>query len=80
MSEFQPVETVEDLNSLDDDEMLAGYRHGLSDGAEPGSDKSRSFWHGWRNGAVDSKRKEIDGHQMRLAEAIYGPSRRTGTN
>lgn len=80
MSEFQPVETVEDLNGLDDDEMLEGYMYGLNNDAEPGSDKSRSFWHGWRNGAVDSKRKEIDGHQMRLAEAICGPSRRMGMN
>ena len=80
MSEFRPVETVEDLNSLNDDEIVAGYRSGMHGDPEPGSDKSRSFWHGWRNGEVDSKRKEIDGHQMRLAEAIYGPSRRMGMN
>jgi len=29
MSEFRPVETVEDLNSLDSDEVFEGYRAGL---------------------------------------------------
>lgn len=80
MSEFQPVETVEDLNSLDDDEIVAGYRSGLHGDPEPGSNKSRSFWHGWRNGSSDTRRRDPDVHQARLAEAIYGPSRRMGMN
>ena len=53
MSEFKPGRTVADLNLLDDDEIVAGYRDGLSGAPMPGSDKSRSYWHGWRNAQVD---------------------------
>lgn len=53
MSEFQPVATLSDLEKLDADEMLDGYRSGLAEEPQPGSDKSKSFWHGWRNGMMD---------------------------
>lgn len=54
--EFSPVVTVADLDQLDDDEIVAGYRYGSHGGPEPGNDKSRSFWHGWRNGMLDRSR------------------------
>ncbi|MFC4275547.1 hypothetical protein [Achromobacter aloeverae] len=72
MSEFQPVRTKADLDTLDDDDIVAGYMHGLNGGDEPGSDKSRSFWHGWRNGMVDSRRAEPDSAQGELARELVG--------
>lgn len=71
MSEFTPVETVDDLNSLDDDEIVAGYRSGFRGEPEPGSDKSRAFWHGWRNGRVDIGLAQPDVHQALLVRSMY---------
>lgn len=34
-------------------EMLAGYWDGLNGEPEPGSNRSRSFRHGWKNGRDD---------------------------
>ena len=72
MSEFRPVETVADLNNLDDDEILAGYISGLTFSDDPGSDKSRSFWHGWRNAQTDKGRTSLDIYQQRLAHELVG--------
>lgn len=69
MSEFLPVATLADMDQLDSDDVVAGYRYGLRGGDEPGSDKSRSFWHGWRNGMVDSNRMESDLAQQILCRA-----------
>lgn len=55
MSEFNKVSTIEELNLLNKDEITEGYLSGLAGDKEPGSDKSKSFWHGWRNGRVDGK-------------------------
>lgn len=54
MSEFKPVSTLEDLATLDTEEILEGYRSGADGDPEPGNNRSRSFWHGWRNGAMDA--------------------------
>lgn len=72
MSEFQAVTTKVDLDALDHTEMVAGYMAGTSGSAEPGSAFSRSYWHGWRNGAVDSGRREIDQAQQQLAREVVG--------
>ena len=67
MVEFQPVSTLCDLASLDDDAVLEGYRDGFAGDPEPGDNRSRSYWYGWRNGAVDSGRREKDDAQAALA-------------
>lgn len=69
MSEFIPVTTIEDLDTLDPIEMVEGYRDGLRGEPEPGNNRSRAYWHGWRNGAVDGKHREIDAAQRTLAAA-----------
>ena len=73
MSEFKPVETLADLANLDEDEIVAGYRSGQC-ADEPGSDKSRSYWHGWRNAQTDRGRVQPDIHQTRLVRAFLGAS------
>ena len=75
MSEFVPVRTIEDLNRLDVDEMLLGYWAGRENAAEPGSDKSRSYWHGWRNGMTDFGHKKSDSAQSELARHYVGTYR-----
>lgn len=72
MSEYQPIKTKAELDLLDEQEMVSGYLHGLHCPDEPGSDKSRSFWHGWRNAQVDRGRVAIDDAQMMLAREIVG--------
>lgn len=69
MSEFLPVRTAADLATLDDDEIVEGYRDGLRGEPEPGNNRSRSYWHGWRNGMVDSGRRRSDEHQRALVES-----------
>lgn len=70
MSEFKPVRTLADLDQLDPDDILAGYRAGLRGEPEPGNLHSRGYWHGWRNGRVDAGFAEKDVDQCHLvAEA-----------
>jgi hypothetical protein len=80
MSEFAPVVSAADLDALDVDEIVAGYWAGSRGQPEPGNDKSRAFWHGWRNGATDFGHRQMDEAQARLAAAVYGPTRRAGMN
>ena len=72
MAEFQPVRSISDLDALDSDEMIAGYWAGRDGEPEPGSDKSRAFWHGWRNGRADGCHDQIDGAQRELARHVVG--------
>lgn len=78
MSEYQSVKTKAELNLLDEQEMVSGYLYGLNCANEPGSDKSKSFWHGWRNAQVDRGRISIDDAQMMLAREVVG--KYTGLN
>jgi hypothetical protein len=68
MAEFSPIKTVAEFEQLDDGEILAGYFDGFHGSPPPGSDRSRSFWHGWRNGQVDAGRTESDLAQRLLAQ------------
>jgi len=62
-----PIQTVYDLSLQSEPEMMAGYLAGLRGEDESESDFSRSYWHGWRNGMVDSGRREKDSSQAQLA-------------
>lgn len=75
MAEFEPVSTKADLGTLDADDVLAGYRAGLAGAGEPGSDKSRGYWHGWRNAMVDRGVVRIDRAQELLAREIVAAAR-----
>ncbi|HDR9497075.1 TPA: hypothetical protein QDC06_000262 [Burkholderia cepacia] len=73
MSEFKPFEFKE--SDLIDDDVLAGYRSGYAGDPEPGSDKSRSFFHGWRNGRVDGGHQPIDSAQQEFAKSFIQKQR-----
>lgn len=57
---FAKVATVADLDTLSDDDILAGYRAGRDGDPEPGHNHGRAYWHGWRNGMMDSGRLKHD--------------------
>jgi len=65
---FFPVRTVYDLETLDPIEISEGYLMGLRGDPEPRD--SRAKWHGWKNGMVDSHRREKDKHQAQLAKEL----------
>jgi len=67
MSEYRPLSSVRELDTLDGQDCMAGYFAGLDGASEPGSDKSKSYWHGWRNGMMDKGRLPIDWPATNLA-------------
>lgn len=68
MSEFQPVATLLDLEVLNDAEVLSGYLYGVHGNHEPPANTfTRSWWHGFRNGAVDGGHAIKDAAQAALA-------------
>ena len=77
MSEFAPVTTMADLDALDLDEMRAGYWDGFQGEPEPGNNRTRSYWHGWCNGAVDKGLREKTQEQAELARLCVAEARRT---
>jgi hypothetical protein len=62
-----PIRRARHLAELDQAEILEGYRDGLNSDPEPGNNRSFSYWHGWRNGAVDRGLRTIDEAQRELA-------------
>ena len=62
----QPVTTLDELETLDLDEVTEGYRDGYA-GFPCGNNRSRSYWHGWKNGQVDGGHREKDNAQAILA-------------
>lgn len=72
MSEYAVVRRKADLELLSSDEIVAGYMAGKDGAPEPGSAFSRSYWHGWRNGASDFGHRQTDEAQYQLAREIVG--------
>lgn len=66
-----PITTIAELDTLDGDEMYEGFRDGFAGEPEPGGNRSRAYWHGWRNGAVDGGHRQKDAAQAILAAAVY---------
>lgn len=75
MSQYRPVVSLDDLRQLDDAEIIEGYWSGFEGWPEPGNNHSRSFWHGWRNGAVDGGFRQNDEAQTSLVRAYVAASR-----
>jgi hypothetical protein len=65
----EPVTTLADLDALDREEVDEGYFDGLTGEPEPGDNRSPSYWHGWRNGALDGGHRKKDEAQAMLARA-----------
>lgn len=69
---FFPVHTKADLDQLDADEITTGYLEGLDGEPEPGHNRGRAFWHGWRNGMTDRGRIPKDRAMADLAREVVG--------
>lgn len=67
MANFEPVQTLDDLLSLDKDDVLAGYLSADAGDPEPGPNRGRAFWHGWRNRMIDKHVLPVDEASRRLA-------------
>jgi len=67
MTSHEPVRTMADLLTLDGAEIAEGYRDGANGEPEPGGNRSRAYWHGWRNGMTDSGRMGKDAAMAALA-------------
>lgn len=50
---FTPVCTLEELDALNEGEMLEGYLSAQRGDPEPGENRGKAFWHGWRNRMMD---------------------------
>ena len=70
MTEFAPVDTIETFRTLDEGDVLEGYLDGFGGAPEPNSTRSRSYWHGWHNGMIESGRIPPDVVYLNLARAF----------
>lgn len=53
MNVFAPVRTLDDLDSLSEADIVEGYTTAKPGDPEPGENRGRAFWHGWRNRMID---------------------------
>lgn len=67
---FEPVRTKADLDTLDDDEIVEGYRSARQGDPEPGSNRGRAYWHGWRCAMMDLGQMPIDEAARQLAAEV----------
>lgn len=68
---FEPVATLADLDTLDSDEIVDGYRSFAKGDPEPGPNRGRAFWHGWRNAACDAGQIPKDAAMAQLAREYH---------
>jgi hypothetical protein len=66
---FAPVKTLDDLDSLNEADMLEGYRSTERGDPEPGPNRGRAFWHGWRVRQMDFGVIPIDADHYALTGA-----------
>ena len=76
MTNFEPVRTLADLASLDAAEIVEGYTSAERGDPEPGPNRGRAFWHGWRNRMRDHGEIPHDDASRALARAYVAGSRR----
>ena len=73
MSESTPTSSLPELSPQDSAEALAGYLEGLANRPEPGSNKSKIFWHGWCGGQSDRKFAPLDEYALGVAQKLLLP-------
>jgi hypothetical protein len=50
---FEPVRTKADLDTLNEADIVEGYLSAERGDPEPGPNRGRAYWHGWRNRMID---------------------------
>lgn len=71
---MKPVTTLAELDALDDDAILAGYRAALANTPDY-TRREQAYWHGYLNGEVDRGRAPISTEQAQLARAFVASGR-----
>lgn len=59
-----------DLETLDPGQIAEGYLSAERGDPEPGPNRGRSFWHGWRCKMMDLGQIEIDDAHRQLAREV----------
>lgn len=68
---FAPVADLWELDSLDHDQVVAGYSSAERGDPEPGPNRGKSYWHGWRCRMMDMGVIPIDeGHRNLVREWV----------
>jgi hypothetical protein len=75
MSNFEPVRTYSDLESLDENQIFEGYLSTERGDPEPGQNRGRAFWHGWRNRMIDLGELPHDDASAQLAREFLAAQR-----
>lgn len=65
---FAPVATLADFETLDHNEIIAGFMDYQKGDPEPGANRGRAYWHGWMNAARDHGEMPITSESTRLAK------------
>jgi len=82
MAEYNPIVTVEDLDKINQQECVEGYMFARSDKAlNPDFNIyscTRSFYHGYLNGLVDTKKIALSEAQRQLAKDLRKHNRIEG--
>lgn len=73
MSDY--IEPITDLADLNDDECLAGYRGGMGFIPMDYTQKSASYWHGYRNAQVDRGLEPMSPEQAEFARQVVDKMR-----
>lgn len=72
---YDPISTLAQLDALDDDLILAGYRAGLGFKAVNHMEKDPAYWHGYRNGQVDCGLEPPSPQQSQLSREFVESGR-----
>jgi hypothetical protein len=72
---FEPVKTKADLDSLDQADVLEGYMSAERGDPEPGPNRGRAFWHGWRNRMMDLGQIPSDDASRHLVKEVVAAMR-----
>ena len=66
---FEPITTQAQLDALDSDLIVAGYRAGFRNVPDY-TQREQAYWHGYLNGQVDGHHMPISREQMLLARNV----------
>jgi hypothetical protein len=76
MPNFEPPNTLAELDELDAADIVEGYTSAERGDPEPGPNRGRAFWFGWRNRMMDLGQIPIDAAHMALCKELVARNRK----
>lgn len=67
---FERVRTKADLESLSQQDIFDGYLSAERGDPEPGENRGRAYWHGWRNRMIDYGELPVDEASIALVKEL----------